>query len=100
MDQEPGMKLFADQMFAWIRADFPWLEARFRIVAGEGETVTLKLLPRGPSESGGIAHVLVAFSGDLSHIVSVEVLETDGDMTRIRFSNTLINPQLDPGLFP
>lgn len=100
MDQEPALKLFADQMLAWVRGDFPWLASRFRIVPGEGNPVTLKLLPRDPAESGGLAHVLVAFSADLARVTSVEVLERDGDLTRIRFSGTLINPQLDPGLFP
>ena len=35
IDQDPMIKAIVEQVFAWARADFPWLEKRYRITVME-----------------------------------------------------------------
>jgi len=99
MDSEPGIKMFTEQIFAWIRADFALLEKRFRISVTEEKPVTLKLTPRDAAASGGLDHMFISFSSELTHVETIDIRETDGDYTLIRFSGTVINGPADKGLF-
>jgi hypothetical protein len=89
--QETGLKAFADHLIAWIRADFAQLAQGYSIRVIREDPVVLKLLPTSASEKNYIDHLLMEFSGDLSHVRIVEIHEKDEDFTRIRFMNPVIN---------
>jgi outer membrane lipoprotein-sorting protein len=97
--QAPFIKVFTDQVFAWAKADFDGLQRAYRVeVAGE-QPVDLKLIPLLPQMKEHLDHVRILFAADARHVVLIEVMESDGDFTRIRFSNTYINLPLSDDLF-
>jgi outer membrane lipoprotein-sorting protein len=99
ISQEPAMKLVSDQLFAWARADFPWLKKEYRISVLDESPVALRLEPRSLATAGFLHHLLINFSADGRYVRSVELHEKDGDFTRIRFVNTVVNRQLKADLF-
>ncbi|MCJ7833370.1 MAG: outer membrane lipoprotein carrier protein LolA, partial [Deltaproteobacteria bacterium] len=99
IDQEPMVKAVVEQIFAWARADFPWLEKRYRITVTEETLSKLKLIPLSPQEKKILAHITIAFSEDWTHVRSVEIHEKGGDFTRLLFFIALLNPSLPKDLF-
>jgi outer membrane lipoprotein-sorting protein len=99
LHQEPGIKAFTDQVFAWIRADFDWLKKGYLVRVLGQNPVTLKLVPRRQQGMNGLDHLFIIFSPDLTCLSSIEIREKDGDFTRIWFTNTLVNVPLQKGLF-
>lgn len=99
ISQEPVMKLVSDQLFAWARADFGWLKREYRITVLNEAPAALRLEPRSAATAGFLNHLLINFSADGRYVKSVEVHEKDGDFTRIKFINTLVNKPLQADLF-
>jgi outer membrane lipoprotein-sorting protein len=99
ISQEPIMKLVSDQLFAWARADFAWLEREYRISVLSEAPVALRLEPRSAAVAGFLHHLLITFSADGRYVRSVELHELDGDSTRINFINTAVNNPLSADLF-
>ena len=99
ISQEPIMKLVSEQLFAWARADFPWLKKEYRITVLEESPVALRLEPRSAATAGFLHHLLITFSADGRYVRSVELHEKDGDFTRIRFVNTAVNKPIAADLF-
>ncbi len=99
ISQEPIMKLVSDQLFAWAKADFQWLNKEYKISVLDESPVTLRLEPRSAATAGFLHHLLITFSADSKYVRSVELHEKDGDFTRIRFVNTLVNKPLQGDLF-
>ena len=99
ISQEPVMKLVSEQLFAWARADFSWLNKQYRITVLEESPVALRLEPRLAVTAGFLHHLLITFSTDGRYVRSVELHEKDGDFTRIRFVNTAVNKPLPLDLF-
>jgi outer membrane lipoprotein-sorting protein len=95
----PFIKLFTDQVFAWATADFKQLKKNYKINVLNNSPVDLKLVPIRSQEKKYLAHFRIAFTADASHVNTVEVHETGGDFTRIRFFNTIINTPLPNTLF-
>ena len=95
----PFIKLFTDQVFAWATADFKQLKKNYKIIVLSNSPVDLKLVPIRSQEKKYLAHFRIAFAADASHVNTVEVHETGGDFTRIRFFNTIINTPLPNTLF-
>jgi outer membrane lipoprotein-sorting protein len=99
INREPMIRAIVDQVFAWARADFTWLEKRYRITVTEETAYVLTLIPLSFQEKKFLASITVAFSEDWTHVRSVELHEKGGDFTRLRFINTLLNPPLPKDLF-
>lgn len=93
------MKLVSDQLFAWARADFGWLKREYRITVLNDSPAALKLEPRSAAAAGFLRHLLITFSPDGRYVKSVEVHEKDGDFTRIKFSNAVLNKPLPADIF-
>ena len=93
------MKLVSEQLFAWARADFQWLQKEYRISVIDDSPVALRLEPRSAATAGFLHHLLINFSADGRYVRSVELHEKDGDFTRIRFVNPAVNKQLQADLF-
>lgn len=99
ISQEPVMKLVSEQLFAWAKADFPWLNKEYRITVLNESPVALKLEPRSAAVAGFLRHLLINFSTDGRYVRTVELHEKDGDYTRIKFINTAVNKPLPTDLF-
>ena len=99
IEQERMIKAIVEQVFAWARADFTWLEKRYRITLREESPYSLKLIPLSFQEKKFLAYITIVFSEDWTHVRSVELHEKGGDLTRLRFINTLLNPSLPKDLF-
>lgn len=99
ISREPIMKIVAEQLLAWARADFDWLGKNYRINVLEKAPVKLKLEPLSAAAAGFIDHLEIVFAADGRHVQVVEVHEKDGDFTRMRFADTVINRPLAKALF-
>ena len=98
LDRDPVMKIVAEQLLAWARADFPWLEAHYRIQVEKRQPVRLRLEPLFAT-GGFLDHLMIWFSSDGSHVRQVELHEKDGDFTRIRFRHAVVNGPVPGSLF-
>lgn len=96
--REPVMKIIAEQLLAWTRADFDRLRRDYRISLTAEAPVRLRLDPQGAAE-GFIDHLSITFSPNGRHVQQVEVHEEGGDYTRITFHDTVINGPLADDLF-
>ncbi len=99
IDREPMIRAIVGQVSAWARADFTWLEKRYRITVMEGAPYSLKLIPLSFQEKKFLDYLTIAFSEDWTYVRSVELHEKDGDFTRIRFLKPLLNSSLPKDLF-
>lgn len=97
LQREPMLKVIAEQLLAWTRADFPKLRKEYRITVASETPVVLRLQPL--AEGGPIGHLLITFADDYSHVTRVEIFDRDGDFTRLSFVNTLVNPVLPAKTF-
>ena len=93
------MKLVSEQLFAWGRADFAWLNKEYRVTVLQESPVTLRLEPRSAATAQFQHHLLIGFAPDGRYVRSVELHEKDGDFTRIKFVNTVVNQPLSADLF-
>jgi outer membrane lipoprotein-sorting protein len=99
VNQDPMIRAIVEQVLAWTRADFPWLEKRYRITVMEETPHSLKLIPLSAREKKFLAYTTITFSEDWTHVRSVALHEKGGDFTRLRFLNTLLNPSLPKDFF-
>lgn len=97
LNREPMLKVIAEQLLAWTRADFPKLRKEYRISLVTESPAVLRLQPL--AEGGPIGHLLITFAADASHVTRVEIHDRDGDFTRLTFVNTVVNPQLPDSTF-
>lgn len=97
--QDPIMKAVSDQIFAWANADFAGLGREYRILILSEHPVSLRLEPRSAAMAASLDHLRITFSPDGRFVRAVEIHEKDGDSTRIRFVDTVVNPPLGPDLF-
>jgi len=93
------IRAIVEQVFAWARADFAWLEKRYRISVREESPFLLKLIPLSFQEKKFLAYITITFSEDWTYVRLVELREKGGDFMRLRFMNTLLNPALPKDLF-
>lgn len=98
ISREPVMKIVADQLFAWARADFDWLQKEYRITVEAEEPARLHLAPKF-NAAGFLDHLKIVFSAGGAHVQMVEVHEKDGDYTRICFEKTVVNGVLPEDVF-
>ena len=76
---EEGVRYFTEQLFAWVRADFGWLEKRFDISVVRSSPVELSLRPGPGAAAEHLDRIRVTFSPDLDHLDAIEILEPGGD---------------------
>ncbi|PLX82979.1 MAG: outer membrane lipoprotein carrier protein LolA [Desulfuromonas sp.] len=99
VSREPGMRLVAEQLLAWARVDLAWLAERYRIALLAEAPVTLELTPLATGARDYVDHLRIVFAADRRHVQSVEFFAGDGDVTRIRFVEAVVNGPLPAGLF-
>jgi outer membrane lipoprotein-sorting protein len=93
------IKAFVDQIFAWAKADFEWLEDSYDITIQEDNPVVMKLVPLSMQEKAFINHITLFFSTDDSYVHTIKIHENDEDYTLIKFINILINMPLKKKVF-
>jgi outer membrane lipoprotein-sorting protein len=99
LQRDPVARAIVEQVFAWARADFPWLAKRYVITLSEKAPRLIRLRPLSSQEKKYISHLNLTFSHDWSHVGAVEIYEKGGDFTRITFSHTVLNEPLKKDLF-
>ena len=87
---EEGIRQFARQLFAWVRADFAWLEERFAISVESESPVVLELEPLSGEAGERLDRIRVTFAGDLDHVETIEIREAGGDRMVITFEDTRV----------
>jgi len=99
LKKEPVIKIITDQIFAWTRADFAWLEAGYAITVQEETPVTLDLVPLSATEKKYIDHIRLIFSITEDYVSVIEIHEAGGDYTEIKFINMTINNPIQEDVF-
>ena len=99
LGSDPAIHHFVNQVFAWVRADRKWLKENYRISVRSEDPAALSLFPATEEEKNVLSRVEILFSSDDRYVQQVEIHEKDGDFTRIRFLNTIINSPFKPELF-
>jgi outer membrane lipoprotein-sorting protein len=91
LQQNQVIRLIVDQLLAWTKADFAWIEQRYTVSVVKEDPIALKLVPRSSQEKKYIDHIFVSFEADTHYANAVDIIEKGGDSTCIRFSNMIIN---------
>ena len=91
INQDPAIKSFAEQVFTWMRADFQRIAKKYEMDVINESPATIKLIPLQEEGRNFLDHLIIIFSQDLSHVVTVKIHEKNGDFTNISFLNVLIN---------
>jgi outer membrane lipoprotein-sorting protein len=99
IDQVPFIKVFADQVFAWITADFEGLRNRYTILILHDDPIEMKLTPLSPEERKHFKYIKITFSAAASHVQRVEIRRDTRDFIRVQFFNTALNEPLRKDLF-
>ena len=99
IQQNPVIRLIVDQIVAWTKADFAWIEQRYSIAVVKDNPIVLKLIPRSSKENKYIDHLLISFEIDTEYVNAVEIIERGGDSTSIKFVHMVVNGPLQKDLF-
>jgi outer membrane lipoprotein-sorting protein len=91
LQQNPVIQLIVDQLLAWTKADFVWIEQRYIVAVVKEDPIVLKLVPRSSKEKKYIDHILISFEADTHYTNAVDIIEKGGDSTRLTFFNMIIN---------
>lgn len=95
----PHMAMVSKQIMAWTAFDLQWLKSQYQLDLIQPEHVVLKLTPHSKDAREFLTHLLVTFTQDLTSIQAIELHESDGDFTRIKFTSPVINGAMPPSLF-
>jgi hypothetical protein len=99
LQQNPVIQLIVDQLLAWTKADFVWIEQRYVISVVKEDPIVLKLVPRSSKEKKYIDHILISFEADTHYTNAVDIIEKGGDSTHIGFLNMIVNNSPQKELF-
>jgi outer membrane lipoprotein-sorting protein len=99
LQQNPLIRAIVDQILAWTKADFGWVEPRYVISVTKEDPIALKLIPRSSKEKKYIDHILISFEAETNYANAVDIVEKSGDSIRIRFFNMVINNASKKELF-
>jgi outer membrane lipoprotein-sorting protein len=97
--QVPFIKVFTDQVFAWITADFDGLRRGYDIQILQTDPIELQLMPLSPEEQRYFRYIRIQFSATDSHVNRVEIFQDIRDFIRVQFFNTTLNEPLRNDLF-
>jgi outer membrane lipoprotein carrier protein len=97
--QSPGMKVFIEQVVSWVNADFETLRKGYHICILGKAPIDLKLVPLAEQVRKHLAHIRIVFAADARHVDTLEIQETGGDMSRVRFTDVVLNDPLPVSLF-
>jgi outer membrane lipoprotein-sorting protein len=89
--KNPFMGALVDQILAWTKADFDWIEKRYAISVVAENPAVLKLVPKSVQEKKYIDHFLVSFEADTHYANAFAIIDKGGDSTHITFFNMIIN---------
>lgn len=95
----PAMAMVAAQIMAWTTFDTPWLESRYEITQRQADPVILELQPKSQVAKEFLTNLIVTFSENKRTVSELELHETGGDFTRIRFTETVVNAPLPETTF-
>ena len=99
LQQNTVMRAIVDQILAWTKADFVWVEQRYAVSVVKEDPIVLKLVPKSSKEKKYIDHILISFEADTHYTNAVDIVEKGGDSTRLTFFNMLINNSPQKELF-
>jgi outer membrane lipoprotein-sorting protein len=97
--QNSVIRAIVDQILAWTKADFTWIEHRYAVIVVKEDPIVLKLVPKSSKERKYIDHILISFEADTNYANAVDIVEKGGDSTRIGFFNMIINNSPQRELF-
>ena len=99
LQQNTLIRAIIDQILAWTKGDFVWVEQRYAVSVVKEDPIVLKLVPKSSKEKKYIDHILISFEADTHYTSAVDIVEKGGDSTRLTFFNMLINNSPQKELF-
>ena len=99
MQQNLVVRAIVEQLLAWTKADFAWIEQRYTVSVVKEDPIALKLVPRSSKEKKYIDRILISFEADSHYTNAVDIIEKGGDSIRLTFFNMIINNSPQKELF-
>jgi len=96
--RDPVMNVVARELLSWTRVDLDELAQRYTIRVESDAPIRLHLTPLSDT-AGFLEYLLIEFAPQAGYVRQVEVHEPGGDFTRIRFTDTRLNPPLSKERF-
>lgn len=97
IDNDPIMRLVAQQIWSWLNNDFTKLAKDHTIK--KSEESTLLISPSNTMEGQWQATIAITYDQDTYHPKEVVIQESEGDLTKIIFSNYLFNTAIPLSTF-
>lgn len=97
LNKDPIMKMVAEQIWTWIDGDYMQMQDRYEISLVR--EMAIRLVPLSSEFADVIESVTVEFDKENLQPRTILVMETEGDSTRIRFSDYRLNETIDDTLF-
>jgi outer membrane lipoprotein-sorting protein len=98
LGKHPAFQAAANQMRGWLDGDYRKLLDEYGVRIAGGDPLTLEFTPL---ESSGVGEYLqrvsVTFRDDEKYIQSIRIVESNGDSTLLRFTDTVLNGRVPDG---
>jgi len=98
VSKDPVMQIVSGQILLWTTLDFEALARAFRMDVESPSPAVLRFTPLQAAASP-IAWMRITFTPDEASIASIEIMESEGDSTLIRFHGTRLNEPVADGVF-
>ena len=76
--REPIIGVISNQVFAWAKGDFDYLNAGYELIIINEEPIVIKLLPLSPMEKKYIESIVLTFSETENYVKRIEINEMTG----------------------
>ena len=93
-----AMKIVLNEITAWMSGKFDQ-NPSFTATLKEGKYTEITLTPEGKSMAGMIEKIIITISKKDAAVKSVKIIESENSLTRIDFSNAVINKVIPESIF-
>lgn len=99
IEDDMATRIVAEQLLAWAGVNLPRLRQSFALEVKGATPPVLSLTPRSERLAGYLQRIEVRFAEDARTVRRVEIVEKDGDFTRLEFKNVQLNSPLPEDAF-
>lgn len=100
LSKNPSFSVITDQMQRWVSGSYLSMMDEYQIEILQTAPIGLKFTPLENSMSFKmIQNIEIFFQVDETYIDTINILETNGDTTQFKFIETVLNGDLDPGVW-
>ncbi|WP_027723075.1 LolA family protein [Maridesulfovibrio zosterae] len=95
----PEMAVISQQILAWTTMNMTWLSSTYSIKMINYSPPVMELSPKSKTAKSFLSLIKIFFSPDSRYLQGIELHEPDGDYTKIKFSDVIINGNIATEIF-